>query len=86
MELLHCSLRDLIEPREKEGTPPPKLPMGLKLSLLCDVTRGLRYLHNHSPIILHRDLSTNNVLVSTSMVAKIGDLGTMHFVDPTRMS
>ena len=86
MELLHCSLRDLIEPREKDSPPPPNLPMGLKLSLLCDVTRGLRYLHNHTPIILHRDLSTNNVLVSTSMVAKIGDLGTMRFVDPKRMS
>lgn len=85
MELLHCSLTNLLESRENDA-PPTVLPMGLKLSLLCDVTRGLRYLHNHTPIILHRDLSTNNVLVSSSMVAKIGDLGTMRFVDPQRQS
>ena len=86
MELLHCSLTNLIESREKDAPPPPPMPMGLKLSLLCDVTRGLMYLHNHTPIILHRDLSSNNVLVSSSMVAKIGDLGTMRFVDPKKQS
>lgn len=85
MELLHCSLRDLVEPLVKD-VPPPYLPMGLKLSMLCDVTRGLRYLHNHTPVILHRDLSTNNILVSSSMVAKIGDLGTIRFVDPKQQS
>ena len=65
---------------------PLHIPMQIKLSLLCDITRGLRYLHNYSPSIIHRDLSSNNVLVTENMVAKIGDLGTMRFFDPKRQS
>ena len=85
MELLHCSLHHLLEPPEKDKKPLP-MPMELKLSLLCDITRGLRYLHNHSPCIIHRDLSSNNVLVTEGMVAKIGDLGTIRFFDPKAQS
>ena len=85
MELLHCSLHHLIEP--KDNSAPPVMPLQMKISLLCDVARGLRYLHGHSPDpIIHRDLSTNNVLVSSVMVAKISDLGTMRFIDPQRQS
>jgi len=85
MELLHCSLHHLLEPKDKPT--PPAMPLQMKISLLCDVARGLRYLHGHSPEpIIHRDLSTNNVLVSSAMVAKIGDLGTMRFIDPHRQS
>ena len=85
MELLHCSLHHLLEPPEKDKKP-LAMPMEIKLSLLCDITRGLRYLHNHSPCIIHRDLSSNNVLVTEGMVAKIGDLGTIRFFDPKRQS
>jgi len=84
MELLHCSLHHLLEPKDKSV--PLVMPLQMKISLLCDVARGLRYLHGHSPEIIHRDLSTNNVLVSSAMVAKIGDLGTMRFIDPQRQS
>ena len=85
MELLHCSLRHLLEPPDKSKQPLP-MSMQLKLSLLCDVTRGLRYLHSYSPSIIHRNLSSNNVLVTKGMVAKIGDLGTLRFFDPRRQS
>ena len=47
---------------------------------------GLRYLHTRTPIIIHRDLSSNNVLISKGMEGKIGDLGTVRLVDPTRQS
>ena len=46
-----------------------------KISILYDVTVGLSYLHNHKPVILHRDLSPNNVMLTRELVAKIGDLG-----------
>ena len=36
---------------------------------------GLHYLHGRSPPIIHRDLSSNNVLLTPSMNAKIADLG-----------
>ena len=51
----------------------PGSPMTIKLSILFDVSLGLRYLHGHK--IVHRDLSSNNVLLSTLLRAKISDLG-----------
>ena len=53
----------------------PKIPMYVKLSMLLDVSRGLWYLHTHHPPIVHRDLSPNNVLLTSQFVAKISDLG-----------
>lgn len=45
-------------------------------SILHDVALGLYYLHSHTPNpIFHRDLSSNNVLLTTHMTAKISDLG-----------
>ena len=53
----------------------PNIPMYKKLSVLLDVSRGLWYLHTHHPPIIHRDLSPNNVLLTSQFVAKISDLG-----------
>ena len=47
----------------------------ISYGILRDVALGLRYLHEHSPSIIHRDLSANNVLLTPSMSAKISDLG-----------
>ena len=79
MERLHCSLTSLLEKN-------PVVPMGTKLSIIKDVALGLRYLHTHNPPIIHRDLSSNNVLLSKGMEGKIGDLGTARLVDPQKQS
>ena len=79
MERLHCSLSSQLEQN-------PVLPIEIKLSIIRDVALGLRYLHTRTPIIIHRDLSSNNVLISKAMEGKIGDLGTVRFVDPKRLS
>ena len=79
MERLHCSLTNLLERN-------PLPPVETKLSIIHDVALGLRYLHTRTPIIIHRDLSSNNVLISKGMKGKIGDLGTARLVDPTRQS
>ena len=79
MERLHCSLTNLLEQNSL-------LPVQTKLSIIYDVALGLRYLHTRTPIIIHRDLSSNNVLISKAMKGKIGDLGTARLVDPTRQS
>jgi len=79
MERLYSNLTDLMEAN-------PKIPLKMKLSFIHDVAKGLNYLHTYTPVIIHRDLSTNNVLVSTGMVAKIGDLGTMRLVDGKKLS
>ena len=79
MERLHCSLTSLLEQN-------PVIPIDTKLSIIFGVALGLRYLHTRTPIIIHRDLSSNNVLISKGMEGKIGDLGTVRFVDSTKQS
>lgn len=52
------------------------IPLVKKAKLLCDVATGLEYLHSHSPIIIHRDLTATNVLLDATLsVAKISDFG-----------
>ena len=74
MERLLMSLDDLLENT-------PDIPLALKRSILADVCKGLVYLHNHSPPVIHRDLSAKNVLLNSAMVAKISDLGNSRIVD-----
>ena len=74
MERLDSSLDELLEDA-------PGLPLPLKRSLLADVARGLLYLHTRNPPVVHRDLSARNVLLTSSLVAKISDLGNARIVD-----
>ena len=66
MEKMYNSLRSVLERYET-------IAMSIKLSILLDVSLGLRYLHGRK--ILHRDLSSNNILLNTMLRAKIGDFG-----------
>ena len=59
----------------------PNIPLMLKLSVLEDVAKGLLYLHQHNPQIIHRDLTAKNVLLTTSLVAKITDFGNSRFAN-----
>ena len=77
MERLLCSLTSLLKQN-------PVLQIARKLSIIHDVALGLRYLHTRTPIIIHRDLSSNNVLISKGMEGKICDLGTARLVDPKK--
>ena len=79
MERLHCSLTSLLENNSL-------LSKRAKMLIINDVALGLRYLHTRNPPIIHRDLSSNNVLLSKGMEGKIGDLGTARLVDPRRQS
>ena len=46
-----------------------------------DVSLGLSYLHGRRPAVIHRDLSSNNVLLSKGhLVVKISDLGTAKMI------
>ena len=65
MEYLPYSLSQLLE---------RKVPLKAD-SILLDVANGLNYLHQKRPPIIHRDLSANNVLLTTEHKAKISDLG-----------
>ncbi len=59
------------------------LPDEINFSILHDVSLGLAYLHDQTPVIVHRDLSANNVLLSTNMMAKISDLGVARILNLT---
>ena len=51
------------------------MPADINYSILHDVAVGLNYLHSQPQPIIHRDLSSNNVLLTRDMKAKISDLG-----------
>ena len=74
MEQLDSNLDNLLETT-------PSIPLTLKQSLLTDVARGLLYLHTRDPPVVHRDLSARNVLLTSSLVAKISDLGCARIVN-----
>lgn len=57
------------------------LPSDVSYSILHDVILGLHYLHSQTPPIIHRDLSSNNVLLTAYMNAKISDLGVARILD-----
>ena len=59
------------------------LPAETSYSILQDVAMGLYYLHKHSPPIVHRDLTANNVLLTSNMEAKISDLGVARMLNLT---
>ncbi|XP_065919298.1 uncharacterized protein [Dysidea avara] len=75
MERMQESLTSLVEKY-------PNIPMCVKLSMLLDVSRGLWYLHSHNPPIVHRDISPNNILLTSQFVAKISDLGVAKVIRP----
>ena len=51
------------------------LPNYISYSILHDIALGLNYLHSQTEPIVHRDLSSNNVLLTYNLTAKIADLG-----------
>ena len=59
------------------------LPKEIGYSILHDVALGLCYLHSQTPAIIHRDLSSNNVLLTPNMTAKISDLGVARILNLT---
>ena len=76
MEFLPTNLTSCIE---QHGI----LPNKSSYSVLHHVALGLHYLHNQTPPIIHRDLSSNNVLLTSSMTAKISDLGVARILNLT---
>ena len=74
MEKLDGNVHDLFETI-------PNVPLILRLSILEDVAKGLSYLHDHNPQIVHTSLTAANVLLSKSLDAKISDCGNSYLVN-----
>ena len=58
-----------------------ELELKVKYPILHDVAKGLRYLHGKRLPVVHRDLTANNVLLTSSYTAKISDLGVSRLAD-----
>ena len=73
MERLQGSLDELLETTLD-------IPLSTKLRILQDIARGLVFLHNRSPAVIHRDLTARNILLNSAMTAKIADLANCRMV------
>ena len=75
-ELMHTSLLEIL----MHG----KLSSDHIIPIMLGVALGLNYLHNHVPPILHRDVSSANVLLnplpSNQWFAKLSDFGSVNFL------
>ena len=74
MELMDDSLTHFLEES------PERLPYHLEVNLCHDVALALAYLHSNG--IIHRDLSSNNVLLIAGSRAKVTDFGMSKLLDP----
>lgn len=69
MEFLPMTLTFCIEQYSGE------LSNCISYSILHDIALGLNYLHSQTKPIIHKDLSSNNILLAYNLTAKISDLG-----------
>ncbi|KAF8012959.1 hypothetical protein BT93_I0964 [Corymbia citriodora subsp. variegata] len=72
---LFCTLRDDIEAVE--------LDWSKRLNIVWDMAHALSYLHHGCDrSIVHRDISSNNILLDNKMQAFLSDFGTARFLEP----
>ena len=80
MEFLPTDLTSCIE---KCG----KLPDDISYSILHNIALGLHYLHSQTPNpIIHRDLTSSNILLASNMTAKIADLGVASMTGASKLT
>ena len=72
MEMMEYNLTTLLEKSQN-------IPMYVKLSVLQDVSRGVHYLHTLNPPVIHADLKSNNIVMTSSLVAKLYNFGVLDY-------
>ena len=73
--MMECNLNQFLTARKKGSLSGDRV-----LGILLDVSKGLVYLHEEVKVA-HRDLSSNNILLTTDLTAKIADLGSACVLD-----
>ena len=79
MEHLPIDLHTCLEEAKKRNY---NIPNPTKLSILIDICQGLS--HIHSFLLLHRDLTAKNVLLTHHVRAKISDFGNSKLYDQSQ--
>ncbi|XP_056169869.1 MDIS1-interacting receptor like kinase 2-like [Syzygium oleosum] len=76
---LFCALRDDVEAVE--------LDWSKRVDLVWDTAHALSYMHHDcARPIVHRDVSSNNILLNSKMQAFVSDFGTARLLDPDSSS
>ncbi|RDX89886.1 putative serine/threonine-protein kinase SIS8, partial [Mucuna pruriens] len=57
-----------------------------RLKMALDAARGMNYLHNCTPVVVHRDLKSPNLLVDKNWVVKVCDFGLSRIKHSTFLS
>ena len=66
----HGSLAQVLQ-----STKSVKISLKKKLQMSIDIAQGMSYLHSKTPPILHRDLKSDNCLVTAALSVKLCDFG-----------
>ena len=69
MEKMQENLRQYLDKWKK------KLQLPKQLRICLEIIRGVAYLHQQAPPLVHRDLNDKNVMFSFEGLVKIGDFG-----------
>ena len=72
-------LYNLLKTHRNEGTQ-LNLPYETRLVIARDVAKGLQFVHSEDVKIVHRDLKSQNILITSDGTAKIGDFGMQSFL------
>ncbi|XP_065621703.1 MDIS1-interacting receptor like kinase 2-like isoform X1 [Quercus suber] len=72
---LFCILSNDVEALELDW---PK-----RMNIIKSIAHALSYMHHEcNPIIIHRDISSNNILLNSELEAFVSDFGTARLLDP----
>ncbi|KAK9062851.1 hypothetical protein SSX86_020041 [Deinandra increscens subsp. villosa] len=66
--------------------PNNQLDIRRRLKMALDTARGMNYLHNCTPVIVHRDLKSPNLLVDKNWIVKVCDFGLSRMKNSTFLS
>ena len=78
MELMTCSLHELMHVHALRGLRRHVSWADSLLAIVTDVTSGMAYLHYHN--VIHRDLKPLNVLMTDGWTAKVADFGEVKLI------
>eukprot|EP00026_Physarum_polycephalum_P001889 Phypoly_transcript_01892.p1 GENE.Phypoly_transcript_01892~~Phypoly_transcript_01892.p1 ORF type:complete len:993 (+),score=108.21 Phypoly_transcript_01892:385-2979(+) len=79
-----CNLRNFLQSPAENGD----IDLKFKLQICIDVAKGLQFLHNCTPAVVHGTLNSSTVFLmkasdSDSIIARVSDYGIFTSVEPT---